>query len=159
MPDPPSYGRSMGLIKKRIPEPPVVLPDHAAAALEAMVGHQTPARTWLGRVVSVLMAPERVLACGENLNPWTSIPSLWVITNRRLFEVREDQTRHIPLAYISAVGHGQVDIDFVVRFTVSEDDAGDWTSYIHRGGQLVFASHETRDGKGLLRAFDSMFGL
>jgi hypothetical protein len=103
------------------------------------------------------MGPEEVLACAENYAPWTNNTSLWVVTNRRLFEIRGDDVHNIPLACISAVSHGRRDIDFVIMFDVPSPDGDDWSS--HSNGRLVFASHEIRDGERLLGAFNSMFGL
>jgi len=124
-----------------------------------MQGDQAMARAGLEKLVDELMDPERVIACAENYKPWTSMTSLWVVTNRRLFEIRsrpQQELRSVPLAFITGISHGKRDIDFHIVLGVPSDECDGWSS--HADGQLYFASHETLDARRLLDAFGSMLG-
>jgi hypothetical protein len=144
----------MGLFgKRRDPPPPVVLSNHATAALDAMQGNQSSARTGLEALVREHSDDEQVIACAENYAPWTSIPSLWVVTDQRLHEVRKDQLHSIPLLDITQVTHGRADIDHVIVVHVDSPDVDRWPSYAD--GRLYFASHEIADAKRLQRGFST----
>ena len=151
----------MGLFgKRREPVPQVVLPDHATDALNGMQGDQSMARASLERLVGELMDFERIIACAENYKPWTSMTSMWVVTNRRLFEIRsrpQKDVRSVPLASITGISQGKRDIDFHIVLDVPNEECEGWSS--HADGQLYFASHETSDAKRLYAAFGSMLGV
>ena len=143
----------MGLFgKRREPPRPVVLSSHAAAALDAMQDRSS-ARAGLVALVREHGDDERVIACARNFAPWTSIPSLWVVTDQRLHEVRNDVLRSMALLDITQVSHGRVEIDHVMVVHVDGVDADveRWPSYAD--GRLYFASHEISDAKGLQAGF------
>ena len=142
--------RSMGLFgKRRVPPRPVQLSQDAVDALEALRGRDTG----LARVFMEVLAREarddgRVVTCAMNYAPWTSIPSLWVVTERCLHEIREDfPVRSIALADVTGVAHGHRAIDYVIQVEVPFPVGEEWTSYAQE--TLHFASDETADAKRL----------
>ena len=140
----------MGLFgKRREPPPPVELPQDATDALKALRGRDSGmARAFMEVLVRDARDDERVIACAMNYAPWTSIPSLWVVTDRCLHEIRQDYpVRSIALADVTGAAHGHRSIDYVVQVEVPFPVGEEWTSYAQE--TLHFASDETADAKRL----------
>lgn len=146
----------MGFFSRRPAPPPVVLPDHARQALSALQGRdQGFARACMEDLVRQSSDDETVLACALNYKPWTSIPSLWVVTDRRLYEIRKDDLKSIPLTELKAISHGRSGIDYMMVIEVCFPAGEGWSS--HMNEQLYFASDEIGDAKNLHRRLSGLF--
>lgn len=114
-------------------------------------------RARLERLTPELLPNERVLASAANFFPSPETPSLWVVTNRQLHEITEDDLQSILLAEIDEYAHGLRGSEFVISLAVSNPRARTWSS--HTTDRLLFASQNVGDAEGLHASFGSMLGV
>ena len=146
----------MGFFSRRPAAPPVVLPDHARQALSALQGRdQGFARSCMEDLVREASDDETVVACALNYKPWTSIPSLWVVTDQRLYEIRKDALKSIALTELKAISHGRSGIDYMMVIDVRPPAGEGWSS--HMDERLYFASDAISDAKTLHQRLSGMF--
>lgn len=135
----------MGFLRKRV-EPKPLGRDHLRV------------RTRLERLAPTLIPNERVLASAENFLLPGEAPSLWVVTNRRLHEITDDELHTVLLAEIDEFAHGLRGSEYVMSLAVSNPLARRWSSHTD-AGRLLFASPNISDAEALHANLGAMLGV
>jgi hypothetical protein len=115
-------------------------------------------RSRLERLDPKLIPNERVLASAENFLISGQAPSLWVVTNRRLHEITDDDLQTVLLAEIDEFAHGLRGSEYVISLAVSNPLARRWSSHTD-AGRLLFASPNIADAEALHAGFGAMLGV